>query len=293
MLDEFRRVGERELRSAGQVLVLSRDQEQVLAEVLGSQLAGIDVRALGLGVDLEGRDDTRPPLPPPGSDGQRLVLGTWGSLHRIKGVDLILDAMHRLDESVRPELHVAGAEVDVEFKNDMLERATGLAVRFHGAFVTGQLASHDVTHVHVAIHASRARETWGITVDEALALRIPMVLPRIGAFTERIPDQMGVLYYSPGDVAALAEVLRRLHEDRDLLPQLRARLPEVHDVVPTVDEFVGRNVDVYRAVIAGGARPVADPESATNDSRRAQRIIDWDRACAAHLEGQSGWAGPS
>jgi glycosyltransferase involved in cell wall biosynthesis len=284
LLDSFRRVATRELRSAGQVLVLSRDQGVALEELVGSDLRDVDLRALGVGVDLEVDDRASQPLPLPGTGGQRLVLGTWGTLHRLKGVDLILEAMRRLEDHLRPELHVAGVEVDSQFKAEVDEHARGLAVSFHGAFALGELAEHAVTRVHAAVHATRARETWGITVDEALVLRIPMVLPRIGAFVERIPERAGVVYYTSGDVAALANVLRNLQEDADLLPELRKSLPEARDVVQPVDEFVRRVVGVYEDVIASGVRSVRDMEDPPGfESTHERRMAEWDRMCEAHL----------
>lgn len=64
------------------------------------------------------------------------------------------------------------------------------------------------------------RESKGISVLEALANGVPVVLPAHGAFPELIETTAGGMLYTPGDPASLAAALKRLILD----PQLRREL---------------------------------------------------------------------
>ena len=43
------------------------------------------------------------------------------------------------------------------------------------------------------VSGTRARETWGLVLDEAIALGLPMVLPRFGAYPEHAGEGRGAL----------------------------------------------------------------------------------------------------
>jgi len=65
-----------------------------------------------------------------------------------------------------------------------------------------------------------AAEGFGLAVLEAMAAAKPVVVPRSGAFPEYIRDGETGLFYSPGDVQALANCILRLLRDPHLAEQL-------------------------------------------------------------------------
>ncbi len=266
----------RELEIARAVLAPTRAHAQALAGFLGFDLDNLAIRVVPHGRDCA--LVARAPLPPPAHLG-KLVLGCWGHLHRLKGADLILRALRRLREPARVELHLAGSEPDPNFAREVHELAAGLAVRFHGVYAADELGAHAVSAVHAFVSGTRAHESWGLVLDEAVALGLPLVLPRSGAYAERLQERRGALFYDPGSEGALAGVLERLLAEPGLLEDLRRRLPAPGEFTPTVADAVERHLELYREVLAAGppaaVRALPERELVWKAAEEA-----WDRALA-------------
>jgi len=162
---------------------------------------------------------------PRGSDhleSSALRVGVWGGLSALKGTDLILEALQRLEDPRRVEVRFAGTCADPALEREYRQRARGLRVEFLGPYERRALAQHSVVDVNVMVSGSRAPETYGFVLDEARALGLPAVLPRAGAFAERGSLEQGVLHYASGSSEELALVLSRLRYERGLLETLRA-----------------------------------------------------------------------
>ena len=268
----------RELELARAVCVPSRAHARVLERFLA-----LDPEALALRVIPHGRDLAlvpRAPLPPPKQHG-RLVLGSWGHLHPVKGTELIVGAVRRLADLRGPErveLCLAGEEADADFGARLDAAAAGLNVTRHGRFNADELDRHPVSAVHAMVSGTRAHESWGLVVDEAVALRLPLVLPRSGAYAERLTDGAGALLYAPGGEAELTEVLRRLLDEPGLCERLRERLPPLAELVPTVAQHVEAMLAVYEDVLRAGA-----PAPPAEEWWRARMQLEAERAWDASL----------
>lgn len=220
------------------------------------------------------------PLPPPaGSDP--LVLSAWGSLTPIKGADLLVEAVRRLERergagAVR--LHLAGEEPDPEHASELRASAGGLAVRFHGPYRAAELDRHPAARSHAMVSGSRARESFGLVLDEARALGLPAVLPRAGAFVERAGPGTGALLYEPGDAGSLAVALGRLIDEDGLLVRLRGEAARARRGAPGVP--VEAALSIYEEAIRAGAPPAA-PLEWFERRLQAFAIEGWDRALAA------------
>ncbi len=118
-----------------------------------------------------------------------------------------------LDEIVA-KIHGWGWQQDFEYVGE-LDRAQKVAF----------LQSLDVMSVPTVY-----RESKGLSVLEALANAVPVVLPAHGAFPELIEDTGGGLLCEPGNVASLAEKLRELALDRARADELgRLGREAIHD----------------------------------------------------------------
>jgi glycosyltransferase involved in cell wall biosynthesis len=274
----------RELELAGAVIVPSRSHAETLERFLAFDASRLAFRVIPHGRDLELTPS--PALPPPDRRG-RLVLSSWGHLHPLKGPDLILDAIARLADPSRVELHLAGGEVLEEFTGRLRAQAEGLNVTLHGAFSAEELSDHAVARAHVMVSGTRAVESWGLILDEAVALRLPMVLPRSGAFPERLEG--GALFFEPRDPASLAAALQRLLDEEGLLERLRDELPPLAQVVPSVEEHLRRVVETFEVAIAEGA-----PEVPPEDPARARVLLEkeqeWDRGLSSCSAEELGFA---
>jgi glycosyltransferase involved in cell wall biosynthesis len=149
-----------------------------------------------------------------GAEGDDCCLLVLAHLSRRKGVDVLLDALARLD-APRPPLWIAG---DGEERASLEARCAqpGLStVRFLGrrADKADLLLACDVV-----VMPSRA-EGLGVAALEALACARPVVASRVGGLADLLDDSTGRLV-PPEDPAALAGALDALIRD----PALRERL---------------------------------------------------------------------
>ncbi|HEX3871612.1 MAG TPA: glycosyltransferase family 4 protein, partial [Pirellulales bacterium] len=152
-------------------------------------------------------------------------IGYFARIAPEKGLHHLVDAFKILatDESLpRLRLRIAGYmnSADRPYFEDLQNRIaeSGLAdrVEYHGelsreakiAFMQGL----DVMSVPTTY-----REAKGLSILEALANAVPVVLPAHGAFPEMIEDTGGGLLCEPNDPADLARALKQLVVDRSLV----------------------------------------------------------------------------
>lgn len=126
----------------------------------------------------------QPPANPRDRGDGRLVMATWGHLAPDKGVLDLLEAMHRLGDP-RLALLILGEPVDAGFAGRLLDAAEGLDVTFRGSYQAADLAGLRAD-ADLAVFPSRAEETFGLVVAEALALGFGVLVSDRGALPERI-----------------------------------------------------------------------------------------------------------
>lgn len=187
-------------------------------------------------------------------DGRRRLL-FWGSLYPAKGLELVLDALASVGDF---ELEVFGEAPDPAYGNWLRERASRLPVRFHGAFQAHDLAS---VPADFAIVPSTTHESYGLVVDEAQCLGLPLIAADLPAHREHVPDDC-CAFFEPNDPGSLAMLLL----DRDRLDALR--VPEPAGVMaPAAAEAL---LDAYAVARAGRHAPVAEPPRVPPARRAAQ-----------------------
>jgi glycosyltransferase involved in cell wall biosynthesis len=141
------------------------------------------------------------------------------------------------ERQLRELVGVLGIEERVEFRgfrSDVFEELAG---------------------VDVLVHASVIPEPFGQVVIEGMAAGLPVVASGAGGPAEIIVDGETGLLYPPGDVDALARLLRLLVGDAELRSRLGDR---AHAAVAMYSpERVGAQIlDVYRRLLAGNAQSV-------------------------------------
>lgn len=161
----------------------------------------------------------RRPRPPAAAD-RGLHVVYVGSLAWQKGVHVLVEAFNRLPTTAR--LSIAGATDSFPtYVTDLRARIAHPGVTLLGrvphAALWELLATADV-----AVVPSLWYEGSPLTIDELHAAGVPVVASAIGALPEKVRDGVDGLLFAPGDVAALAAVLRRLNDTPALLAALRA-----------------------------------------------------------------------
>ncbi|MGI9414286.1 MAG: glycosyltransferase family 4 protein [Hyphomicrobiales bacterium] len=179
-----------------------------------------------------------------------------GELRALKGVDVLLDALHSLRQTRDVTAVIVGDGPDAEtFKDKALQLGLGTAVRFMAprpareAFALGR----------ILVVPSRA-ESLPYIVLEALAAAKPTLATRVGGIPE-IFGSHGDSLLPAGDAAALVSALDRALADpaplqaeaRDLAIDLASRF--------TVSAMVRSVIEFYTAK-AGTAAPAGTTRSA-------------------------------
>ena len=169
----------------------------------------------------------------------RFRVAMVGRLSPWKGQDVFLRAFAEAfgggsEEAVLVGSAMFGEEEYEEALVDLVaELDIGDRVEFRG-FRTDMRTELD--RVDAMIHASVIPEPFGQVVVEGMAARLAVVAADAGGPAEIITHEVDGLLYPPGDVAALAALLRRLADD----PTLRFRLGD--QAVRTAEKYGPTNV---------------------------------------------------
>jgi len=152
-----------------------------------------------------------------------------------KGVDVAIDACRMIGMP----LVIAGEGPEFQALRD---RVRGSAVRFLGHVDDGELARLRAGAA-IAVAPSRAAETFGMSVAEAMAAGVPVVASHVGAHPELLePDAL----VPPDNPRALAGAIARLAGDRAAGQRGRERVRQLCD-----PRALARSL----AVIYGGGHP--------------------------------------
>jgi glycosyltransferase involved in cell wall biosynthesis len=203
---------------------------------------------LPFGVDVD-RPDPAPLTSTPGA----LRVGYMGQYVPHKGVHVLLDAF-RVLVARRPasELFLYGP---LSEGTAYERRLAGQIRRTSGVSWAGSYPNEQVgrilSNLDVTVVPSLWYENRPTVILEAHAARTPVVATRLGGMLELVRDGEGGVLFERGDAAGLAGALRRLIDEPDLLPRLKAGIPRV----PGVDEEIEQLLGVYASLGGpGGGR---------------------------------------
>ena len=233
-IDLFRDDAREELRLAHRVVVPSRSVWETIQA--GLDLDGVEPVVLPHGTIAE-----EGLVPAVNSSDGIVRIGTWGQLSVVKGTDLILDAVKGLQDltSERFEVHIWGTSSDEEYVTELMGMAEDLPVTWHGAFSPSDL--HGAA-LDLAVFPSRASESWSFVVDEALRLKLPVLVPDRGAPCDRVGDHGWV--FEAESVEHLTETLLRIVERRSPWPVIESVS------LPTLSDHMETLINLYQDVVA-------------------------------------------
>lgn len=157
-------------------------------------------------------------------EGEELVLGFLSLLdthHRYKGLDVLLQAVAALRrEGIPVRLRVGGKGDDqARYRQQAAELGITENVELLGFVPDAEIASfYGSCHVFALPSTDGRREGFGLVLLEAMACGRPVVTTPLVGVAGHL-EGAGVLV-PPGDASALAAALRRLHEQREMLPEM-------------------------------------------------------------------------
>jgi glycosyltransferase involved in cell wall biosynthesis len=179
----------------------------------------------------------------PTADGADFVF--VGELRALKGIDTLLEALHRIDPGPDgPSAVIVGAGADRESLIAMA-RDLGLEtrVRFPGA-----MPAREAFALGRCIVVPSRAESLPYVVLEAAAARLPIVASDVGGVPEIFGDQAGRLV-KPDNVAGLATAMQRILHDPDAAKDQAAALAD--DVAErfSLQGMADAVLDAYRAAL--------------------------------------------
>ena len=157
--------------------------------------------------------DVRSPQPAPRasrSAEQSLRIGYLGRLTQIKGIELMLDALHPLVADGHRLL--VGGKGETGYESLLRARYGPRGVQFLGRVdAAGFLAEVDVI-----VAPSLWHEPCPLVVVEAIRSGVPVVAAAVGGIPEIVVDGKCGLLFEPGNAQQLLAVVRKLSADREL-----------------------------------------------------------------------------
>jgi glycosyltransferase involved in cell wall biosynthesis len=231
------------LRSADEVVAPSRFLADDLGPVRDAEapIKVLDNAVAEFGPVLRSERDPDAPL----------QLASIGVTVEHKGFHVVIEALRQAGISARYTILGIALQPGAGKLREAAEKAPDLELRLFGGFPPSFLPAL-LADADVLVVPSLVPETFSIVVREAFACGLPVIASRIGALPEAIrPGEDGWLF-EPGDSTALAELLCRIDEDRDLLREA-ARGVRPSDLVSVMARTI-RVERLLEKVVARGSR---------------------------------------
>lgn len=244
-------------RSAAAFVAMNRYYADLMIDYMDLDPARVHVIAHGL--NLTGHataEDTERRWREADAADRTFTIGYFARVCEDKGFHLLVEAFRLLcQDASLPPLHLRAAGYVAAGDREYLAgqqrklQEWGLAERFEylgepdRAGKIAVLQSFDVMSVPTVY-----RESKGLSILEALANGVPVVLPAHGAFPEVVSDTGGGVLHEPLDPAALAQTLKPLILDRQRLRSLGiAGQRAIHERY-TSDAMARRTRELYASL---------------------------------------------
>jgi len=220
------------------------------SQFLRSVFVEVGVPATKIIFSRQGRDfpglDLTVPEKTTSSD---LRIGYIGQIAPHKGVHVLFDAMQLLPDA-RIKVYAYGDTDQFPSYAAQLRRICEKDARLT---LAGPFDAHQISQVmrglDVIVVPSLWYENSPNVILEAFAHRTPVIASDLGGMAELVRNGVDGLLFTHGDAASLAERLRRLLAEPDLLDAFQAGIEPVKSVKSEVDELE----EVYRGVIPKNA----------------------------------------
>lgn len=221
---------------------------------------GLDARRISV-IENGMPEHTLPPADPPRMDPEDgLVLGFFGQISRLKGIDVLLDAAALLEkqavEGLRIDIHGDHAGQPPAFRDLFEARLAKLPgnVRFCGPYENSRV--HQLMRsVQAVLVPSIWWENSPLVIQEALLNRRPVITADIGGMAEKVRDGLDGFHFQAGSAWSLASLLRGLAAKPERLHALQATLT----APPSVQDTAAATLKLYRRLLAARSRPETGP----------------------------------
>lgn len=177
-----------------------------------------------------------------------LRIAYLGQLIHIKGVHTLILAFCISDIAKRAELTVFGdIQKEPEYVRSLMMRAfeDNAPVMFKGAFSRERIGEI-LAEVDLVVVPSLWHENNPRVIQEAFAVKIPVVASNVSGISEFIQHEVNGLLFERGDANDLARQFKRFFDEPGLLEKLKAGIQKVK----SVDEEVLELEEIYQELLA-------------------------------------------
>jgi glycosyltransferase involved in cell wall biosynthesis len=190
-------------------------------------------------------------LSPPPRTTDDFTVGMLSRHDPVKGIDLAIRVVAQLGDGYRLVVIGDGAErPNLEALVDELDMGDRVELRPYS-----EDARHYYPNFDVYLLPSRL-EAFPVTIQEALQAGVPVVATEVGSVREAIDDGETGFIVPVKDVNAMANAVRRLHDDPALRGSMSERAAAVGLERFDADRGVAEWEALYRRVLAGGERSI-------------------------------------
>jgi len=186
-----------------------------------------------------------------------LRIGFIGTLYEHKGVDVLVKAVSSLDVSLPVELKIFGDTKDFPVFFARLKELAGSDPRIQFCGTFPNLAIGEIlASLDVLVVPSVWYENTPLVIYSAQAAGCPVIASNLGGMAEVIHHEDNGLLFTPGCAAELAEAIKRLCNNRDLVEYLANRA-----IVPrSIEDYVLQIEAVYEDVTVAPPMPIQNCE---------------------------------
>lgn len=196
------------------------------------------IRLSPYGMNTSGFETARTPRPESGE----LRVGFIGSINRLKGLHVLIEAFKLLPRERGATLRVCGGlDGWPDYAREVYEMAGGdPRINFVGSFPNEEMAA-ELGKIDVLTVPSVWHENTPLVVYSAFAAGIPVVASGTEGLSAIVHHGVNGLLFEPGNAGDLTAQLRRLLEEPELLEKLGSRASTTRSVEDSVDEML----DIY------------------------------------------------
>ena len=182
----------------------------------------IDVQQLGVKaidwIEFKQRKMHRPPL----------RLAFLGHLGPSKGIQIVLEAVQQFPKDL-VQLHIYGKAYPEDLLYVQQAAAASKNIFYHGPYQYRNLQSV-FDSMHALVIPSIWNETLGMIGLEAQAAGVPVIASKLGGMTDYVTEGVNGLFFRPGDVEQLVELIHKIFEDPSLIASLSANAIRPDDI---------------------------------------------------------------
>ncbi len=160
----------------------------------------------------------------------KVKLSFFGQINGFKGVDVLLEAVERLDPAIRRQLQVSlnGHGLDalrgpLRDRMDKLLECTSDCVFLAGPYQRGELAAL-MAETDWVVVPSKWWENSPMVIEEARQYGVPVICSNIGGMAERVQDGVTGVHFTVSRPGSLAEKITQVVTNRDYRTTLAANM---------------------------------------------------------------------